>query len=107
MQGAPSHVATMAYCKYGGISITGEWMDITPELYATVLARYHRYTTWHCVITAGGRPHYPICPAASLLCCPGRLGLSFVRSAAADKDNWMGISFTALLEHANCPLCEE
>ena len=96
--------ATLVHYMYVDTGTTGEHIDIMPELHVAVAARHRQFTTWHCITPAGGRPCYTIYPAASWLCCQGRLGSSFMRSSGANKDNWMGISLSLLLEHTNCPL---
>ena len=97
--------ATFVHYMYGGTCNVGKQIDITPELYAAVSARNHWFTTWYSITTAGGGSRYIVFPASTWLCFPCRLEFSFMKSSCADKDCWIGISFSLLLDYANCPLC--
>ena len=42
----------------------------------------------------------------SWLCCPSNRGLSFLRAACCNEEDWDGHSFSMLLDHLQCPFCD-
>ena len=94
----------MAQLCFGGLHSVSDRM--TAELYHSLTPRQRHFITWHRGQARGGSTQYTFLHTPSWLRHSSKLGLEFMLAACGQEDAWQGRSFSTLLAHSSCPLCQ-